>query len=309
MIYFGFITDWYALWTKDVQENFDRVLNGISFDYIMASYPPIADLEIGEYLSERYDIPLIIDYRDGFLYEPFKEITKQSKRYHKKARELERRISEKSVLNIVVNDSMKKYYETMYSTSVVKIENGFDDEEVFDESDTIDLPSGFNIVYTGSLSLSIGAVDMNIIQSLIERNDDSNFVFIGSYTKNEMDVFSVYKNVYVYGKQSRDKIIPIQRRADLLLLCSGELEGGTSGKLFEYIFSGTPILNIGGKNDASVIIDNTHTGETFLGKDATKIREYILAVRSGEYSISPKDLEKYTRREQIKKLASVLDSL
>lgn len=309
LVYFGIVGDWFYWWKKEVIRNFEDQVKDINFDYIISSFPPIMDLEIGEYLSDKYNIPLIVDYRDGLMHLPFRYINEKSYFFQKRTIELERRVSEKSKLNIVVNDSMEKYYKERYSTKVLKIENGFDTEELFDENVKFELPKGFNIVYTGALARSRGAVELSSVLKIINDNTDVNFVFIGEYTLGEINTLSKIENVHVYPKQRRDVIIPIQRSADILLLCSGDIEGGTSGKLYEYIFSGTPILNLGRRNSASEIISKTMTGKTFLEGDIKEIKEFISQVREGHYKISPKDLEDYTRKNQIRKLALALDEV
>ena len=147
------------------------------------------------------------------------------------------------------------------------------------------------------------------IKEIIDNNKTANFIFIGDYTRDELALFARLTNVYVFEKQQRQVIIPVQHKADMLLLCSGNIEGGTSGKLYEYIFSHKPILNIGGVNTASEIISKTKTGETFLESDLDGINKYIEQVRTGKYKINPQNLNEFTRRSQIKKLAEAINNL
>lgn len=93
---------------------------------------------------------------------------------------------------------------------------------------------------------------------------------------------------------SREYIIPLQRKANVLLLVSAEGGSGTSGKLYEYLFSGVPILNIGGQNIASRIIDNTGMGKTFSPSDAKRINEYIQQIKAGVFTAKSMNLKQYT---------------
>ena len=132
-VYWGIVGDWFYWWKKEVIKNFEKTVGDIEFDYIICSFPPIMDLEIGEYLSKKYNIPLIVDYRDGLMHLPFHYINEKSRFFVKRTNDLERRVSEKSQLNIVVNDSMEQYYSSKYSTPTIVIQNGFYDEEKFNE--------------------------------------------------------------------------------------------------------------------------------------------------------------------------------
>ena len=79
--------------------------------------------------------------------------------------------------------------------------------------------------------------------------------------------------------------------------------------LYEYLFSGVPILNIGGQNIASRIIDNTGMGKTFSPSDAKGINEYIQQIKAGVFTAKSMNLKQYTREEQCKKLAKEINEI
>lgn len=303
----GIVGDWFFWWRKEVEKNVDKIIKDNRFDYIIASYPPISDLELGEYISKRYSIPLIIDYRDGLMYDPFDYI-RNSRMQTERATKLESRLAKMAKLQIVVNKGMLNYYKNRYIAKTIMVPNGFDDYEQFNEL-PIQLPDGFNILYTGALGLSRNNYNISVITEIIKQNNDVNFVFIGDYAKTEISEFRKLKNVYIIPKTERKKIIPTQQSADMLLLVSGEDKGGTSGKLYEYIFANTPILNLGTKNEAARLIDEAECGKTYSPYEKDEIREYIENVKDGKLSFKFNRLKKLSRKEQCKYLAEYMNRI
>lgn len=306
MVFLGLRGDAILYWKKEVLNKISEDIDVSSYDYILASFPPQTNLEIGEELSKRYNIPLIIDYRDGLLYNPF-PIIKISPFQKIRARNLEKRLAKHAILHVAVNSAIGDYFRNEYHTPTIDIPNGFDDEEIFTDSN-FELPKGFNIVYTGSLSLSRKTYSIDQISRIIESNSDTNFVFIGKFSKSELQIFTKYKNVFVYKQLERKKIIPIQRKADMLLLVTGDEPSAMTGKLFEYLFSQTPILNLGRNNIGSKIIEETNSGKSFHPKELESIHDFISKVRKNEIQFKYVNLEKYTRREQCRRLANYLDN-
>ena len=80
-----------------------------------------------------------------------------------------------------------------------------------------------------------------------------------------------------------------------------------TGKIFEYIASGKPIICLGPLDgDAAGIIGNTGYGKTFSHMDSIEISEYLIQLISGK-SITQKDSNAfYSRRELTKKITPLL---
>lgn len=308
-VWLGIVADFNYAWKDEVISTADQSINIASYDFIMASFPPVADLEIGLTLSRKYNVPFIADYRDGLMYDSF-EYVKQSPFIWYRSLKLERKVAKYAVLQLAVNNVLGEYLRNTYNTTkTIDVYNGFDDEEIFSEEINIKLPNGFNIVYTGALGISGSVYEPSKICAVIEENADVNFVFIGLYLKKEKNAFTRYSNVYFYDQLERKQVIPIQRKADMLLLVTGDSPAGTHGKLFEYLFAKKPILNLGGNNVGKRIISETNSGETYHPTELQAIRNFIKKVKNGKMAFSYIGLDKYTRREQCKELAHVLDTV
>ncbi len=307
LMWLGIVGDLNFLWKRKVLKNIDKQIDMSKYDYIIASFGPTADLEVGYKLSSKYGIPLVVDYRDGFMYCPV-YVQTQTPFSTYKGNKIERLVARQAVLQIAVNKPIGDYYRKKYETETIDLYNGFDDEESFDEMD-INLPEGFNIIYTGAMGISREIYDISKITRIIETNSNTNFIFIGSYTPKEIRELSKHKNVFLFKKMERKKIIPIQRNADMLLLITGDYPSGMTGKLFEYLFAKKPILNLGGMNEGAKIIQETDSGKTFFPDQTDDIQKFISEVKDGKVSFSYRKLEQYTRRDQCQQLANKLDQL
>lgn len=307
LVRMALLGDGYTQWKKEVLAKIDSIPDIETYDYVLASYPPESDLEIGFAVSEKYGIPLIVDYRDGLCYQPFDEVIINKRKNNQRKLQLEEKASKNAAFQIVVNQELYNYYEK-YNTKTVVIENGFDDEETFPESN-FEFPKGFNIVYTGAMELSRPAYETEDINKIIQSNPGVNFIFIGRYSNKEKAILQKNTNVYMYDQMNRKAVIPIQQNADMLLLITGEIPAGMTGKIFEYLFARRPILNLGGDNIGRRIICETDSGESYHPEELDAIHKYIEKVRSGNKRFEFRDLEQYTRRAQSKRLAMELDRL
>lgn len=87
-----------------------------------------------------------------------------------------------------------------------------------------------------------------------------------------------------------------------------------TGKIFEYLVSGRPILCIGPRNgDAARIISETHTGISVGHEDLEGIREAIVSFyerfKSGILKSQATNLEKYSRYQLTLRLAELLNEM
>ena len=164
---------------------------------------------------------------------------------------------------------------------------------------------------------------LSSIKELIEKNIISfNDIEVNIYGKHLADVPEIVGNddfykkfVNIYGLVTRDESLKIQNSSNLLLLLESpyvNTKGILTGKLFEYIASGTPILSIGPDDtfSSSQIIKKTNTGFV-CGMDREKIKKVILDVKNNKYTYKPNydEIKKYSRENQAKILFDLIREL
>ena len=109
------------------------------------------------------------------------------------------------------------------------------------------------------------------------------------------------------------------REAALLLLCINRVEGAegiATGKLYEYLASGRPVLALGpADGDAARVLQETDAGRMFDFDDVDGVRAFLRshyeAWRAGSpiQGASPDQIARYSRRKQARQLAALLSSL
>lgn len=119
------------------------------------------------------------------------------------------------------------------------------------------------------------------------------------------------------GYKAHKEVVTLQQSADLLMLPlrkEPEYKATLPGKLFEYLAARKPILGIGQTDGAMAqILATTSSGVVFDWEDAASVRRYIdLCYENklrGLPTISPHDLEHYSRRGLTRRLALLMNSL
>lgn len=207
------------------------------------------------------------------------------------------------------------------------IENGFDPE------DLINIPANsiflddqkFRIVHTGSIYK--GRRDPTpLFQAINLLNADPDhyhllnkleIIFAGSNQadlQELIDKYEVGKWVRLIGFVKREDALRMQRDANALLFLpwnDPSVNGVLTGKIFEYLFSLTPILAVGANSleDSQLLIKNAKAGEALLS--VAEIKNYLIKhlqhIRKIKNQLSPEVLEKYTRKFQAEKLLSIVN--
>ena len=181
--------------------------------------------------------------------------------------------------------------------------NGFEDREVevFRDAGWQPLPARVNIVYAGSIlpglqnptPLLLAIRDLAVSGAI--RTGDLCVSFYGDYAA--LDDFPVARDplvtpfINLCGKVSRQEILAVQKSAQFLLFLGsqpvsrgvGSTTGVVSGKIFEYLISGTEILAVGVTDEMLVaeMISQARVG-THYAADVDKIRQRLLAALNGD---------------------------
>ncbi|HTJ94787.1 MAG TPA: glycosyltransferase [Pararobbsia sp.] len=190
-----------------------------------------------------------------------------------------------------------------------------DDEVVQFDSNRI------NIVYTGRLQRSragtridalLDAIDMVLSEGKGER---LLFHFFGQYTREELRAFDRFVErgiVRVGGLLPRAQALAVQRRADVLLLVTAPGQASiATGKLFEYLGAGRPILALTKGTAAESIVRETEAGWTIAPDDVAGISLVLRGLSSdravlGTVRPDVGRIKSYERGEQMKRYAQLL---
>ena len=319
----GSLIDIYSLWVKPAYEIADQILNQDRYIALISSYNPPASHIIASKLKRKYPyIKWIADFRDLWAYNHIYSAKSILGIYEKHK---EKRTLTYADYIVTVSEPLTNLMKKVYpEKKIITIENGFDPDEFPNwENNIIRKPKideSIRIVYTGSIY--IGKQDIiSLIQACNDLLDTGMIKFgqitLDIYGQSSLELSKIlnknrlnrYGFVKLKGLVSRPEALKVQKEADLLLFLDWNdpsAHGVLTGKLFEYIVSGTPIISIGtlSRTSASTLIEKTRTGICLFRKDEIKsvLMDIIKSKSIDFYDPDIEEIKKYSRIRQIKKL-------
>jgi len=324
---FGQYHSIYSWWKNNVKRNSEKIIKSVKPDIILVTYPPVETLELGLFFSNKFNIPMISDFRDGLLFESIEEkkLTKLKiiNSYYKG---LERNVIMNSSYVLTVSDPITNYFKTRYKLENVQtVYTGFDKDEIKylqNKSEYFE-NNKFNIVFTGRLNLSDSSNKtgdfFNAVSDLIKDEGSlKNKIKIhlaGEFTKEESDSFSNLVNIGVIenlGFLSRQESLVLQRKSDLLLIITSiERSSIVTSKIFEYLMAEKPILAMTYGTELEKIIKLTKTGWVIHPHDYKGIKtllQRVITDKNFYNQLKPdkKMIDSMSTKEQIEKLKNII---
>lgn len=127
----GLYRGMHLYWRLRVEENAGEIIRISSPQIILATYPCIEALEIGYFLSKKYDIPFVADFRDGLMFEPLETRSLKIASFAKWYKKVEVLVAKSAKLVITICDPISRYFIEHYGcNNVLTLPNGFDPEIV-----------------------------------------------------------------------------------------------------------------------------------------------------------------------------------
>lgn len=287
------------------------------YDVVVSSFGPAAAHLIAARLRRQVPFFWVADYRDlwggGDLFEtrwPFDswEIA------------LEKRTLRQADMLSTISAPFVEYLGHRFpGKPVLLIENGFDTEDLGAPAPNRPASTSagdrkIRLIYTGALALAHRNPDplFAALSSLKTRHPDlaSKIEVIFHTTHRDllhsiMTRWNLGSMVQDGGYLTRAQILQVQREADGLIFLdwnNPEIRGILTGKIYEYLHAGVPILSIGGDvhSDASELIVNHGYGVAF-GNDTSAIEKCLENYATGHppaYRPDPALLKRFDREDQ-----------
>ncbi len=318
-----FIPDARKGWVEPSVNYLSKWLSENSADAIITTGPPHSMHLIGRAIRKKTNIPWVADFRDpwtGIDYYKELRLTEKSDQKH---RQLEHAVLSESDMVITVGKTLAAELAEKDAKSPVVIENGYDEADF--EGIDADMDSGFSILHAGmlpgyrnpqtlwdalsSLCREKRAFGSDLKIKLTGKTDSTVKDALIKSNLEPQAVFSSYK--------PHDQIVREMMSSQVLLIVldPGERSAGVlSGKLFEYLAAGRPVLCLGDtKGDASELIRKTGCGVTLEHNDFDGIKNQIQAwysdFRKGRLNVNDSEKSLYSRRNLTKRLAESMNSL
>lgn len=276
-----------------------RIHGRNAFDAIYATGPTFVNLIVGAIVNKITGKPLVCDFRDAWISDPMNRLDEKQYRF-KMQNKLEKFVVSRSDLVITTNPFVTKDFRDRYADQptekFVTIYNGYD----MDDFAALPNISGkhsdkFTFVYTGILygertpQYFLKALSL----ALTEKPDMRNGVHVsfvgvckkfldGKTVDDYLRQYKLHDVVELTGHVSRKKSLEYQMAADALLLIIGivpeekELTYGISGKIFDYLLSGRPVVTLANGGATREFIVENKIGEIFYHNDIVGIKNYII---------------------------------
>lgn len=278
-----FIPDARKFWVKSSVSYLQKYLESQPVDVIITTGPPHSLHLIGLALKKKLNCKWIADFRDPWMEIDYFHQLPLTAGSLEKHRKMEREVSETADGIVVVGKSMQAYFR-QFNPNTEVITNGYD--QVTSPA-PVAPDKKFSITHVGMMNADRDPLILwKVLRMLKEEipgfEADLQIKLIGKVAP------EVRKNIYTNNLSEsliyvdylpHQEVLRHQSSAQILLLAVNRVpsaKGIITGKIFEYLQAGRPIVAIAPKDgDLAEILEQTHAGVTVDFEDAVALKEVI----------------------------------
>lgn len=248
----------YGPWRETIEKAAEKIHQENPVDLTVATANPHVAFTAAYHLHQKSQVPYVMDYRDAWLLDVF-----SGDRLHEansRAARWERKLVENAREIWFVNDPIRHWHEELYPAHASKmhvVANGFDPDlvpETNDREPVGDRPLVFG--YVGTVSPKVPLADfVKGWQLAREKSEDLRDAkvkihgYLGYYAQPRSDMLAIINaaaddGVSYEGPVGKGEIAKAYDEFDAQLLMLGKGRYVTSGKVFEYLATGLPIVSV-----------------------------------------------------------------
>ena len=295
-----------------------------NFDYIMVSSPPLTTVKLGAMMSEKFGVPLIVDFRDLendiILYKKKKYNWLRWQQHKLLLRHLKRWMQSATII-FTASPPISEYVAKETGKDVFTLNNGYNTELL--SIDEVQYKDNFHITVTGTLyEMANLPVMLEACSLLYSRNPGIRirFNFLGLLI-NESIAEKFRKvipaaNLNITHRMPQREALKIASSSHVLMLAGfDEMRGAYTTKVFEYLGLRRNILQIPGDRDVvEELLCQTKGGYApHSAEDAYAVimRWYNEWNNTGvlSYNGNMQEIAKWSREQQFKKLLDRLQNV
>jgi glycosyltransferase involved in cell wall biosynthesis len=267
------------------------------FDCVITSSPP-ESAHLAGLALQRLGAAWIADVRDGWNFESYRPAWPTALQ-ERADRALERRLMRAADAVTCVAEPLADYFRDELGANAAVVTNGWDPElldgtELSAAPDLLD-PERVSLVHAGRLEV-VDRDPRPLVEALaaLAREDPATaarleLVFAGAFTARERELFArdvAPARIVVTRNLPRPETLALERAADgLLLVTAGTRRHEVTGKLFEYLGVGRPILALAEGTEAGRIVRDSGAGLVIPTGDAGAARAALEAFARGEVPV------------------------
>ncbi len=321
-----FIPDARCWWIKPSVKYLSKYLNEYPVDAMISTGPPHSMHLIAKALHKKYNIPWVADFRDPWTDIDFYKDLKLTRYADRKHHRLEKQVLTEATKVVTVGWDWARGLESHGAQDVEVITNGFDGSVTLNQTMTDKQPEGaFSMSHIGIIGAARNAVVFwKALSELIENESFKNDLRIKLIGQVDNSVVKTIKenglenNVSIIPYIPHEKVIKEQEASQVLMLFinnSPNAKGILTGKIFEYMASGRPILAIGPKDgDTAIMLGKTQSGIIIDFDDKEEMKAVVMDLYSKykENQLVTKYntlVDKFSRRNLAKDYAQLLERI
>jgi glycosyltransferase involved in cell wall biosynthesis len=288
---------------------------GRQSDCVVTTAPPYSAHLIGLALK-RQGLPWVADFRDGWGFESGRPEFASSLVEAVDAR-LEALVVRCADARVTVTEPISRDLTHRFGVAVETITNGFDPEEATGaDDDGLLRADRHSVVYTGTLAYS-GLTPGPLLEGLrrLRQRDRPaaerlELVFAGPLSNEERGLIEapdLADLTRALGMLQRPRVLALQRAADSLVVITGNQSGLATGKLYEYLAAGRPILVLGADTAAAQVVERTGSGFAVSATDPGAIAEGLVRLQHFEPNADSAARDRYAYPVLANRLAEQIE--
>lgn len=286
-----FIPDNKISWSKKAFDIASEVLSKEKYDVIFVSAPPFSAFKISAKLKKKFDIPLVVDYRDLWYKSYFAFYPTPLHSYlHKRMEYSSLKAADKVIVtNRKIKEKLLNIYKFLTFDDVVIIPHGFDPEDFSIIKPIPKTTDKMIITYSGIfLEYNSPKYFLEAFKQItVERPDIASKIelhFVGHLRKENQHLvkkLNLEEFVKDFGYMNHDEAVRKILSSDVLWFMIGRkrnIDAILPGKMFEYFGSGKPVIACVPEGAAKSAA--TEYGASFITEpeDVNAIKEAIFKV-------------------------------
>jgi len=310
------------LWSRKVPAEALRMHRSVGFDAVLVSGPPHSALVAGMLASRLMDVPLVVDARDPWSGNPGYRWPR-SRRMDGRSLRLHHEVMNAAALVVAVSDPITAESLKAGACRAITIPNGFDPTDLPQWNPQ---PGPLRIAFMGHF---YGVTDptpfFDGVALAVKRGGaaaDLEIDLLGQVSTSVAQVLAVRgldSHVVNHGFCPHAEAVKIVSRADAGLVVVADHPGAEAiytGKLFEYLGMGLPILFVGPVNGvASALLAESRAGVVVAYDDPEGVARALDRLanekKSGVQSMDVNEdvVARFDRRSQVAYLGRLLDEV
>lgn len=324
------IPDSARLWFENSKKKALEIIDKENIKLLYTTSAPYSDHLLGLYIKkQRPNIKWVVDFRDEWTNNPYTLDNPYNPIRTKIEKNMEYSVLTTADMLITNTPVMRRNFvenNSLKGDNFFVIPNGYDEEDFKSFDLTKPTNDKMTLVYTGALygRRKPDTFFEALKQLKSENKIDGNKILvklIGNYHKDKLqaqiDSYGLTDQFEIVGYVPHDVCIKHQLDADILVLIEGTGRGADAfytGKIFEYMNTGRPVLAILPENGAAAdLVRESKIGIVSHTDNVEKIKENILDYYTkwcdGKLDFEPDRsvIDKFERKALAKSLAEVFD--